>query len=114
MTRRTRVYIAGPYSTGDQVLNVRAAVDAANALFDAGYAPYVPHLTHLWHIATPRSYDDWMTLDFEWVKACDVLLRLPGESSGADRETIVAAEERIPVFFAIDELMRYVNPRYKP
>jgi hypothetical protein len=39
-----------------------------------------------------------MRMDFDWLRACDVLLRLPGESSGADREAALAREFGIAVF----------------
>lgn len=38
-----RVYIAGPYTKGDVVENVRAAVFAGDEVFEAGHSPYVPH-----------------------------------------------------------------------
>ena len=47
MTRPV-VYVAGPYSQGDPVENVAAAVHFASMLMDRGWAwPLVPHLTHL-------------------------------------------------------------------
>lgn len=105
-----RIYVAGPYTKPDPVVNTRKAIEAANELFDLGYAPYVPHLTLFWHFAFPRPYEDWMRLDFQWVKQCDALLRLPGESSGADREVIVAQEAGIPVFRSIYELKLGLEP----
>jgi len=42
--RRTRVYIAGPYTLGDKEANVLGAINAATVLLDSGFAPYVPHL----------------------------------------------------------------------
>lgn len=96
-----RVYVAGPYTLGDPVLNVRRAVQAANELFDAGHAPYVPHLTHLWHTISPRPFDDWMRLDLDWLPVCDAVVRLPGNSRGADMETSAARDYNIPVFDSV-------------
>jgi hypothetical protein len=45
-----------------------------------------------------------MMLDKEWVLRCDCLLRLPGESPGADEEVELAVKNNIPVFYSIDEL----------
>ena len=51
------VYISGPYSGGDPALNVRAAVEAADAVLSAGHTPYCPHLSHLWHLVSPKPYE---------------------------------------------------------
>lgn len=71
-----RVYVAGPYTKGDQAINVANAIAAANKLVDAGFAPFCP------------------------------LLRLPGESTGADDEVIHAQRLGITVYHDIDELIR--------
>lgn len=105
------VYIAGPYSTGDQAVNTRNAIQTANILFDLGIIPFVPHLTHFWHFMSPRPYEDWMVIDFEWVTRCDCLLRLPGASSGADREVALAEKNAIPVFHSVSEVSDYLQSR---
>lgn len=103
--RRARVYIAGPYSQGEPATNVQRAIDAADALLSRGYAPYVPHLTHYWHAAHPHPYEEWMQLDFEWVKVCDCVLRLPGHSLGADREVAEAERLGLPIYLSLDTLV---------
>lgn len=108
--RRKRVYIAGPYSQGEPEANVASAIDAANALLDRNYAPFVPHLTHFWHLQHNRPYEEWMGLDFEWVQACDCLLRLEGPSSGADREVVLATNKGIPVYLSLDTLVACEPP----
>jgi hypothetical protein len=100
-----KVYVAGPYTRGDVAINVRNAFEAADRLADLGYAPFVPHSSHLWHILFPRSYRDWMDLDEEFLGCCDVLLRLPGESPGADFEVCVAGDKGIPVFHSVEEIV---------
>lgn len=102
-----RVYVAGPMTKGDYMMNVRAAVDAAQVLRDLGFFPYMPQMTTLWHMTYHRAYEDWMVQDFEWLTACHALLRLPGESSGADREMGFAVAHAIPVFHSIDDLRRH-------
>ncbi len=99
-----KVYVAGPYTKGDVVENVAAAIAAGNKLFDLGFYPYIPHLTHFWHFLHHRPYEDWLRLDLEWVLSCNAVLRLPGESSGADRETKHAEAHSIPVFATIEAL----------
>lgn len=108
--KKIRVYVSGPYTKGDQVINVRNAVLASDRLFTDGYFPYCPHLTHLWHTIAPRPWQDWMNLDLEWIAACDCLLRLPGESKGADMEIAKAIELGIPVYYSIEELEKNVKP----
>jgi len=97
------VYVAGPYTGGDVVQNVRRAMTAANDLLVAGYTPHVPHLCHFLHLLNPQPYEVWMRLDFAWLEKCDVMVRLSGESSGADREELAARKLGMPVVL-IDEL----------
>ena len=99
-----RVYVAGPMTKGDYMQNVRAAVNAADDLRDRGFFPFLPQMSTLWHYVYPRDYEDWMKQDFEWIRACHALLRIPGESSGADREIEHARKWGIPVFYTIEDL----------
>jgi hypothetical protein len=99
------VYIASPYTKGDTALNVRRSIEAADELLDLGYAPYAPLLTHFWHLISPHRVETWYKLDNEWVKRCDCLLRLEGESSGADAEVELAVSLGIPVYYSIKELL---------
>lgn len=105
-----RVYIASPYSTGDQALNVRRQIDCAEELMDLDFVPYAPLLSHFQHLVHPRPIKDWYKFDNEWVRACHYLLRLSGESKGADDEVKLALKLDIPVFHSIDQL---VNARGK-
>ena len=100
-----KIYIAGPYTKGDVAVNVRNALSAANYLADKGFAPYVPHLTHFWHTVFPRPYEFWLELDNQYLLCCDAVLRLPGESSGADKEVSLALGSGIPVFYGFDDLL---------
>jgi len=98
------VYIASPYTKGDTAVNVRNSCIAADKLVELGHAPFLPLLSHFWHFLSPKPYETWATLDLEWVLRCDCVLRLPGESSGADVEVKLAKENGIPVFFSVEEL----------
>jgi hypothetical protein len=102
-----RIYIAGPYTQGDVAVNVRNAYAAANQLADLGFAPFVPHATHFWHMLFPRPYEFWLELDNQFLPACQGLLRLPGPSSGADKEVNLARTLKIPVFTNINDLVRH-------
>lgn len=92
--------MAGPYTQGDVALNVRRAIEAGNLLLEAGHIPYIPHLTHFWHLLFPRPYEDWIELDEHWVPLCHALLRLLGDSNGADKEVILARSLQMPIFYA--------------
>lgn len=105
-----RVYIAAPYSQPDVMLNIRAAVDLADQVLARGHIPFVPHLTGFWHLVSPRPYPFWMAYDNAWLLLCDVLLRGPGESPGADQEVLAAKEADIPVLYSIDDLPVEVSP----
>ncbi len=103
-----RVYIASPYTIGNIAENVTRQITTAHELMNLGFAVYLPLLCHFQHTVIPRPYEDWMKQDLEWLSACDVLLRLSGESKGADREVEYAKEHNIPVKHSIEELKLYV------
>lgn len=105
------VYVAGPYTKPDPVENVRKTIYIADKIRAAGLFPYVPHLTMLWHLISGHDYEYWMELDFGWVRKCDCLLRLPGESSGADREVALASALGMPIFRSVEELL--ADPRVR-
>ena len=100
-----RIYVAGPYTKGDVAMNVRAACEAGTRLIQAGHAPFIPHLFHFLHFYQPQAYAMWTAQDFEWLQACDALLRLPGESPGADAEVRLALDANIPVYTEMDVLL---------
>lgn len=103
------VYVAGPYTKGDVYVNVRNAILAGNELYDAGHMPFIPHLNHFWHLITPRPEQEWLIWDVVWLLRCDVLLRLPGESKGADQEIEIAKANRIPVFYSMDDCLKEIG-----
>jgi hypothetical protein len=105
--RKIRIYVAGPYSTGDPVTNTKRAIDAGNVLLDAGFIPFIPHLTMFWHLMHPHEYETWLAYDFEWLDTCDAFLRLPGESSGADREQqrFIARNGASRVYLSLETLL---------
>jgi len=105
------VYIAGPYTLGDVGENVRAAMEAAHAVMDLGCAPIVPHLSHFLHLHRPRPYEDWTRADVAILALCDVVVRLPGPSAGADAEVRVAARRGIPVCDGLPQLAAWIAQR---
>lgn len=99
-----KIYIASPYTVGDVAVNVKRQIDVASKLIDMGYAPFWPLHSHFLHMAHPKEYETWMEIDLDWLIDCDAVLRLPGESKGADREVVLAAEHNIPVCFKLEDL----------
>lgn len=127
-TMRRRVYIAGPISKGCLVANVNQATEAFIALAKAGFAPLCPHWSvyskpasysdspfggktdRAWCEATAMGSDqmthaDWMGVDLPWVSVAEAVLRLPGESTGADQEVACAKDHGVPVFDTVAELL---------
>lgn len=104
-----RVYVAGPYTKGDPCVNTKAAIDVGNELLDEGHEPFVPHLSHFWHTVSPRPYEDWLRLDLAFVKVCQAVIRLPGESKGADREVDTALAFGIPFFRSVPEFLAFAS-----
>lgn len=102
-----KVYIASPYTIGDVALNVRRQMDIANILMSMGFAPFVPLYSHFQHMVHERPYEDWLEFDKAWMLVCNCVLRLSGESKGADEEVKLAIEKGIPVFFSIEDLVDY-------
>lgn len=100
------LYVSGPYSLNPSRCTDRA-IEVGNVLLGAGYEPMVPHLNHFWEERHPNAYEDWMRVDLAWVRRADAVVRIPGESSGADREVALAQSLGIPVFqwceFAIND-----------
>lgn len=101
-----KIYIASPYTIGDVAVNVKRQLDVADELMDMGFAPFAPLYSHFQHMAHPRPYTDWIKVDLEWVAACDCVLRLDGESKGADGEVEYAKRIGIPVFYSMEELKK--------
>lgn len=104
------VYVAGPITKGDQFVNCRNGVLAGERLRAEGLCPFVPQLSGLWQMISPVDYEGWMALDFGWIERCDALLRIPGESSGADREVEHATKLGIPVFYSEADLLAAAFP----
>lgn len=93
--------------------NLRQAIDAAHILLENNIAPFVPHLNFVIEMVYPKDYEVWMAMDFAIIERCDALLRLPGESKGADREVIFAQNRDIPVFTSITELVEWARSNDK-
>lgn len=106
------VYVAGPYTRGDVAQNVARAIEAAHEVIESGHAPYVPHLSHFLHLHKQRDYETWMRIDLQLLSRCDCMIRLVGESPGADREQQCAKELRIPLVLQTERGWQYGDETY--
>lgn len=88
---RSTLYIAGPYTHPDPVENTHRACRVATIVYEqTDWVPYVPHVSLVHHLVTPRPPEWWYEFDLHHLAKCDGIVRLPGESHGADREMEVA------------------------
>jgi nucleoside 2-deoxyribosyltransferase len=109
---RPLVYIAGPYTKPDPVENTTHVIALASELVDEGLiTPLVPHLTLLWHLVRPRPLEFWYEYDVATLARCDALFRMPGESTGADREVEFARAHDIPVFTDLKDLREWARAK---
>jgi hypothetical protein len=103
MSMALLVYIASPY-TGNELSNTEFQINVAEILRESGFLPYWPLCSHYWEQVFSHDWKYWMDMDYEWIERCDVLLRLGGNSVGADKEVIHAKNFGIPVMYSIKEL----------
>jgi nucleoside 2-deoxyribosyltransferase len=120
MTRRY-IFLAAPYQgtgTHDHTsyfaihANISRVHAMALALARLGYGFFAPHVhsAHNEVIApdVPAAY--WYELDLHFLHACDAVLRLPGDSRGADAECREAAKSGIPVYDTLETLVAECPP----
>lgn len=102
-------YIAAPYTNPDPVLNTRIAIDVGISLWESyRIAPIIPHLTMFAHLVRPMPVQDWYDIDIViMLRGADCVLRLPGESEGADMEVEIAKGNRIPVFTKVLDVVEF-------
>jgi hypothetical protein len=118
MNKPMLILIAGPYrsGTGDDpdlmTQNLARLEQAAWPIFRAGHVPMIGE----W-VALPvlRSAGDHGPLDpfaeevmyptaERLLQHCDAVLRLPGESKGADQDVAIARGRGIPVYTTVEEI----------
>ena len=107
------VYIASPYRKGSQARNVARQIEAAHMLLDAGASPIAPLLNHFMDITRPRPEQEWVEADMALVAKSDGVLRLEGDSEGADREVAMAKEWGIPVFTGWAGVIQWIQAQEK-
>lgn len=113
-----KIYIASPYTKGDVAVNVHQSIRLCDYI-SSYYHVHVkcPLLTHFWHLLYPRPYEFWLAYDLVELEECDALVRMIGESDGADKEVLHAAKLGLPIFHfggfgdskSMDELDLFIN-----
>lgn len=115
MTKPLLILIAGPYRSGtdgDPVAiarNLERLEAAAAPIHRLGHVPMIGEWVAL---PTLRGLDEAETegndVMYETaarlLQHCDAVLRLPGESTGADTDVAIARERGLPVFRSIEEI----------
>lgn len=96
------VYVAGPFTQGGEGRNTRRAIDVAEGLKRAGHFPIVPHLNAAWDMVHPDTWEGWLRWCLPVLEKCDAVVRVPGDSPGADVEVDHARASGIPVHFLPD------------
>lgn len=91
------VYVAGPI-TGDPFGCVRQAMETFPLLRELGCIPFLPQLSVIAEMVAPQDYETWLGYDMDVIARCGALVRLDGESPGADREVELALSLSLPVF----------------
>jgi hypothetical protein len=97
-SRQPFVYLAGPMAKGDKWDNLTVPSRLFKLLIERGIYSFVPQWCLPISPMLQLDYEQWMEFDFQIIRRCDGLIRLPGESAGADREVTLAQELELPVF----------------
>lgn len=95
------IYLAGPYTLprGGEAENTRKALLVAEELRKVGHKVFVPHLMYSgWAGVFGLTWQQVMDECLAWVTRCDALVRLPGESRGADAEAELAEDLGLTVY----------------
>ncbi len=112
------ILIAGPYRSGTNDdparmrANLRALEAAALPLYRAGHIPLIGEwiALPLLEVAGSQRIGDelWQEIVYpvahRLLDRCDAVLRLPGESAGADNDVKIAQARGLPVYHRIEDV----------
>ncbi len=101
MKTKPLVYLAGPF-TSHPTHNTKNMADWWDTLQWNLYkdkATFIcPHWSALQDMINPRTWEAWLKYDKELIDSCDAVIRIAGDSKGADEEVAYAEKLGIPVF----------------
>jgi hypothetical protein len=112
------ILIAGPYRSGTDdapdrmASNLQALEQYALPLYRAGHLPMIGEWAALPIIRAAGSkrvgdpiYQEYLyPVASRLLERCDAVLRIPGESRGADQDVSIARQRGLPVFYNLDEV----------
>ncbi len=112
------ILIAGPYRSGTSddpdkmAANLKVLEAACWPIFQKGHVPMIGEwiAIPIWKTAGGRHVGDALydqvlhPTAHRLLKFCDAVLRLPGDSKGADNDVKIARERGIPVFHNLNEI----------
>jgi hypothetical protein len=118
MSKSLFILIAGPYrsGTGDDpdllAANLAHLEEAAWPIFEAGHLPMIGEWVALpvlrgaggTNVADPVAAEIMYPTAERLLARVDAVLRLPGESKGADQDVAIARERGLPVYFSLEEI----------
>ena len=114
------ILIAGPYASGtdgDPELmrrNLKRLEQAAWPIFEAGHVPMIGEWVALPVLESagasgptdPLAAQVLYPAAERLLQHCDAVLRLPGESRGADQDVAIARERGLPVYTSLGQIPR--------
>lgn len=117
-SRPLLILIAGPYASGtggDPDLmrrNLERLEEAAWPIFRAGHIPMIGEWVALPVLRSagasgpldPLAENVMYPTAERLLQHCDAVLRLPGESRGADQDVAIARQRGIPVYTSLEEI----------
>ena len=127
MTTPLQILIAGPYRSGTNgdsdaiARNLARLEEAAWPIFERGHVPMIGEWVALPVLRGAEGAGDgsgdsagdgfgdgnpdvMYETAARLLEHCDAVLRLPGESSGADTDVAIARRRGIPVYFDLEEI----------
>ena len=112
------ILIAGPYRSGTNddpnkmKANLQYLESASYPIFEKGHIPMIGEWVALpiWHTAGGQAIGDDLYEEIFYptanrlIERCDAVLRLEGESKGADNDVKLANERGIPVYYDVADI----------
>lgn len=123
MSKSLMILVAGPYRSGtnddpDKMReNLRRLEEAGLSLFRAGHIPMIGEWVALplLEVAGSKAVGDKLYDEIVYPAAnrllshCDAVLRLAGDSKGADEDVRLAKAQGLPVYDHLDQIPRAVS-----
>jgi hypothetical protein len=123
MPKPMLILVAGPYrsGTGDDpdlmARNLDRLEEAAWPIFRSGHVPMIGEWVALPvlraagadGVTDPLAEQVLYPTAERLLQHCDAVLRLPGESTGADQDVAIARERGIPVYHRVEEIPGYAE-----